>query len=83
MKYAYSIIPLGPFGGACQTLWTSAEPTADKAGNFAIAEEFAAHFTQATVTLKFAAPGGGVYGLTYFTITRRGYEPLTILVHLL
>ena len=83
MKYAYCVFPLGLLGGSSQTIWTSTAPTADRAANFEIAEIYAAQFTQVSVELKFIPPSGGVYGLTYFTITRPGYEPLTIVVYLM
>lgn len=83
MAYYYQVIPAMPMGGVIETIQTTTPPTLERLGHDEAAEIYAARWPDVTVTLKFKAPTGREMGLNYYKITRRGYEPLTIIVTVL
>jgi hypothetical protein len=80
MKYAYQIIPALPLGGRVETVWLDIRPDFERTGHDAAAEIYAANWPSAQVTLKHRAATGRETGINYYTVTRRGFEPLTFLV---
>lgn len=83
MTYYYGVIPAMPMGGICKTIKTATAPSLERLGHDEAAEIYAAQWPETTVTLKFKAPTGREIGWNYYTITRPGYEPLTIIVTVL
>lgn len=76
MKYAYTVLPLGPFGGSSQTIWLTSEPST---GLRQAADIYAAHWPETVVQFDVAG-SAGYRTAARFKLQRPGFEPLTIWV---